>query len=135
MLRFACGIGFALSLTLTLALTLALTRCAVLRYACGTQRQQGYARLQAAITDGDVSTAASVAQAHHAPQPHPLAALSPAHSFRHTPSHTQPRPAPPQPPYTLYTPCPYLSLLALPTPTASRPCPHPRLAALAHTHR
>ena len=83
MLRFACGIGFALSLTLTLALTLALTRCAVLRYACGTQRQQGYARLQAAITDGDVSTAASVAQAHHAPQPHPLAALSPAHSFRH----------------------------------------------------
>ena len=36
--------------------------CAVLRYACGTQRQQGYARLQAAITDGDVSTAASMAQ-------------------------------------------------------------------------
>ena len=34
----------------------------MLRYACGTQRQQGYARLQAAITDGDVSTAASVAQ-------------------------------------------------------------------------
>ena len=41
--------------------------CAVLRFACGTQRQQGYARLQAAITDGDVSTAASVAQAHLTP--------------------------------------------------------------------
>lgn len=36
--------------------------CAVLRFACGAQRQQGYARLQAAITDGDVSTAASMAQ-------------------------------------------------------------------------
>ena len=43
-------------------------RCAVLRFACGAQRQQGYAKLQAAITDGDVSMAASMAQ-----ELHPLA--------------------------------------------------------------
>ena len=61
----------------------------MLRFACGTQRQQGYARLQAAITDGDVSTAASVAQARYTPYPHPWPHTSATHTsathLNHTP--------------------------------------------------